>query len=317
MSYTKIGSAEEKNAGTVEPIAFEQLPDQIAAGRPIDLTFALPAHPSNQLFIHYRVNGEERLAVRARPTGSDAASGTQYFLAAMPGLSEGDLVEYRPILQRTGMTVMHLADRATRGIAPSLPGVLPAAAAGLAENSPALTASVPRFQWASEFLGAFTVKLIDPPEYIGPGPDGLRINYFIESGVIRGPRINAKVTGGDWMSLRPDGIGQAESRITYETPDNARIMSRYTGLFDLGPDGYERAARNEFDPTPPLVMTPTFTTAHPDWLWLNRLQCLAVGRAKMDDLTVYLDIYAIRTGQPLPGSGLPTVAMQPLTGDLH
>ena len=35
--------------------------------------------------------------------------------------------------------------------------------------------AAPRYQWASEFLGAFTVQLINPPESFGPGPDGMHI----------------------------------------------------------------------------------------------------------------------------------------------
>jgi hypothetical protein len=145
----------------------------------------------------------------------------------------------------------------------------------------------------------------------------MHITYYIESGEIHGPKINGKVRGGDWMVLRHDGVGVAESRITYETDDGALLLSRYNGIFDLGPDGYERAVRNEFDPVPPLVLAPQFITSHPNWLWLNRLQCLAVGRATMADLIVRLDIYAIRTGQPRPSSGLPRLDGPALIGDIH
>jgi len=182
-------------------------------------------------------------------------------------------------------------------------------------HAPATAA--PRYQWASEFLGAFTVQLINPPESFGPGPDGMHITYYIASGEIHGPKINGKVRGGDWMLLRHDGVGVAESRITYETDDGALLLSRYYGILDLGRDAYGRALRNEFDPVPPLVLAPQFITSHPKWLWLNRLQCLAVGRATMADLIVRLDIYAIRTGQPLSSSGLPRVDAPALIGDIH
>jgi hypothetical protein len=76
------------------------------------------------------------------------------------------------------------------------------------------------------------------------------------------------------MLVRRDGVGVADVRITYETDDGALLLSRYYGIFDLGPRGYERALRNEYDPVPPLVLAPQFVTSHPNWLWLNRLQCL-------------------------------------------
>jgi hypothetical protein len=224
----------------------------------------------------------------------------------MPPLAPDETAEYWPVVSRSGLVVEKLPARSTRGIQPTPSDI-----------APAPPTAVPRYQWASEFLGAFTVQLIKPPESFGPGPDGMHITYYIESGEIRGPKINGKVRGGDWMLLRHDGVGVAESRITYETGDGALLLSRYYGILDLGPDAYQRAQRNEFDPAPPLVLAPQFITSHPNWLWLNRLQCLAVGRADMVDLIVRLDIYAIRAGQPLPSSGLPRVDGPHLIGDIH
>ena len=293
------------------PLAFDALPAQIGAATPLDLWFTVfPAHPSNQLVVGRRSNGFEQPAVRAWPDGIDAATGAQRFRAMMPALAPDEIAEYSPVVTRAGLMVQELPTRSTRGMrSPEAP-----AARDAAQPSPA---AAPRYEWASEFLGAFTVKLINPPESFGPGPDGMHITYFIESGEIHGPKINGRIRGGDWMVLRRDGVGIAESRISYETHDGARILSRYYGIFDLGPDGYARAVRNEFDADPPLVLAPQFITSHPDWLWLNRLQCLAVGRASMADLVVRLDIYAIRAGQPLASSGLPRVDARPLIGDIH
>jgi hypothetical protein len=224
----------------------------------------------------------------------------------------GETVEYTPVLTRSGLVIERLPARATRGLAE----VVAPIEAG-PEPSPAV--AMPRYEWASEFLGAFTVQLAKPPESFGPVSDGLHITFYIASGEIRGPRVNARIRGegGDWMLVRRDGVGVADVRITYETDDGALLLSRYYGIFDLGPGGYDRALRNEYDPVPPLVLAPQFVTSHPNWLWLNRLQCLAVGRVTMADLLVRFDLYAIRAGQPLPSSGLPRVAGESLTGDVH
>ncbi|MDW6025079.1 DUF3237 domain-containing protein [Mesorhizobium sp. BAC0120] len=262
------------------------------------------------MIVEFKSNGRERPAVRAWPEGTDPATEVQRFRVRMPPLGPDETVEYLPVVQRSGLIVQRLPARSTRGIQAPLTEAAPDTAA-------AAPAAVPRYQWASEFLGAFTVKLINPPESFGPGPDGVHITYYIESGEIHGPKINGKVRGGDWMVLRRDGVGIAESRITYQTDDGALLLSRYYGIFDLGPDGYQRAVRNEFEPVPPLVLAPQFITSHPNWLWLNRLQCLAVGRATMADLIVRLDIYAIRAGQPLPSSGLPRMDGPALIGDIH
>ena len=299
------------NAMPSLPLAFEALPQQVSAAVPLDLLFNIfPPHPSNQLTVQSKSNGLQGAAVRAWPDGMDPASGAQRFRVKMPALAPDEVAEYAPVLSRAGLVVQELPARTTRGIrapeAPAAPNSVASAPAG-----------APRYEWATEFLGAFTVRLVHPPESFGPGPDGMHITFHIESGEIRGPRLNGKISGGDWMVLRHDGVGVAESRITFTMDDGALLLSRYSGIFDLGHDGYERAVRNEFDPVPPLVMAPQFITSHPDWLWLNRLQCLAVGRATMGDLVVRLDIYAVRTGQPLVSSGLPRVDAPPLVGDLH
>jgi hypothetical protein len=293
------------------PLAFDALPSRVTAGVPLDLSFTVfPAHPSNRLIVEHRSNGRERVAVRASPDGLDALTGAQRFRVRMPPLAPDETAHYAPILTRAGLLIQALPVRSTRGI----PAV---ATPAVSDAIQAPAAAAPRYQWASEFLGAFTVRLIKPPESFGPCADGMHITYHIESGEIRGPRINGKVRGGDWMVLRRDGVGVAESRITYETDDGARLLSRYSGILDLGPDGYERAQRNDFDADPPVVLTPQFTTSHPGWLWLNRLQCLAVGRASMTELMLRVDIYAIRAGQPLPASDLPRVDSPPLIGDVH
>jgi hypothetical protein len=297
---------------TREPLAFEALPAQVRADVPYDVLFAvLPAHPSNQLRIERASNGREQLPVQASPYGRDPVTGAQYFRARLPPVAAGETVEYKPVLTRSGLVIAELPTRATRGMR--------AVFAPVARDPPPPATAVPRYEWASEFLGAFTVQLAKPPESFGPAPDGLHITFYVASGEIRGPKINAKVRGegGDWMLVRRDGVGVADVRITYETDDGALLLSRYYGIFDLGPGGYERALRNEYDPVPPLVLAPQFVTSHSNWLWLNRLQCLSVGRVTMADLLVRFDLYAIRAGQPLATSGLPRVNDAALIGDIH
>ena len=70
-----------------------------------------------------------------------------------------------------------------------------------------------------------------------------------------------------------------------------------TKLFvDLGADGYARALRGEFDPLPAFVGAPTYQTADRELEWLNRAQCLCVGRVDMKALRVEYDVYLIEVG---------------------
>lgn len=289
-------------SATPGPVAFDTLSPEVAAGTPLDVWWQLsPAHPSHRLEVGRRVNGVQKTPIRAWPDSQRSDAGSQRFRALLPPCEVGDTVEYTPVLSRAGLVVAELPVRRLRGVPRP-------ADSGDAVPAPAsATGTAPRYDWGADFLGAFTVQLAKPPESFGPAPDGLHITFYIASGEIHGPRINARIRGegGDWMLVRRDGVGVADVRITYETDDGALLLSRYYGIFDLGPGGYERALRNEYDPLPPLVLAPQFVTSHPDWLWLNRLQCLAVGRVTMADLLVRFDLYAIRVGQPLPSSGLP------------
>lgn len=295
-----------------QPLSFGALPPEVPAGVPLEVSFVVsPPHSSNQLVVERASNGRPRPAVRAWPAGAaPAGADSQTFHAVLPPVAVDETAEYRPVLSRSGLVVQTLRPRSTRG-------VRDAAAPALSDAATSPLAAVPRYEWASEFLGAFNVQLAKPPESFGPAPDGLHITFYIASGEIHGPRINARIRGegGDWMLVRRDGVGVANVRITYETEDGALILSCYYGIFDLGPDGYERALKNDYNPMPPLVLAPQFVTSHPNWLWLNRLQCLAVGRVTMSDLLVRFDLYAIRAGQPLPSSGLPRMDDETLIGE--
>ncbi len=83
-------------------------------------------------------------------------------------------------------------------------------------------------------------------------------------------------------------------RATIETGEEALIYVSYTGVGDLGEDGYERFLRGELPGVVPLRAVPRFLTAHPDYQWLNRLQCLGIGQANLESLEVGYDVYALR-----------------------
>jgi hypothetical protein len=150
---------------------------------------------------------------------------------------------------------------------------------------------VPRWRYDLQFFAALTINL--RAEILGETPDGYRINFFVASGRVVGPRIDAVVhrDGGDWMCIRRDGIGVIDVRTTYETSDGALILDRAGGVFDLGPDGHAKVAAGQFSGWPPFYATPTFMTAHPNWTWLNRLQGFGIGRVDLANLQVQCDIY--------------------------
>ncbi len=147
-----------------------------------------------------------------------------------------------------------------------------------------------------EHLFSYNATL-DPPEVIGPLPEGgVRVNLYVTGGEVNGPKVYGKLrpVGGDWLFLRPDGVGILDVRATIETREEALIYTTYTGVGDLGEDGYERFLQGELPSTTSLRIVPRLQTAHPDYLWLNRLQCLGIGEFNAERLEVRYDLYAVR-----------------------
>jgi truncated hemoglobin YjbI len=166
-------------------------------------------------------------------------------------------------------------------------------------------ANQPRWAWNSVFLGCLTATLRKEP--VGVTPDGLRIDWYVREGSFVGPQFQSVCLPGaaDWMRIREDGVGVVNVQACFETPTGSRIYGTYGGIFDLGPDGFARAQREEFDPLPPVVVVPTYATADPALAWLNRAQCVGVGRVDMAALRVEFDVYVVRVGG----------AVQPAQGD--
>src|SRR5205823_5520217 len=104
------------------------------------------------------------------------------------------------------------------------------------------------FEYNLEHLLSFTVKITEP-EVIGP-------------------------VGGDWLTIRKDGVAILDVRATIETHDEALISLSYWGILDMGDNGYEAFLQGR----PPasgtaIRMSARLSASHPGYLWLNRLHC--------------------------------------------
>lgn len=269
------------------PLPSGPLPPGVA---PIVAVGARPEHPGNAVLVEARRPGGPGRFLRV--ASEPVRQGTQWFRASLPVLRAGERVDYRVELVRAG----------------ELLATLPADGSWLsvtaAQGGPAATVRRdgtvdPSCDYDLEFFAAVTVSL--RPEIIGETADGYRINFFVERGRVVGPGIDAIVRrdGGDWLCVRRDGVGQLDVRMTYETSDGALILYRSGGVVDLGPDGYARVAAGQFTGRPSFCATPTFTTAHPSWQWLNRIQAIGFGRVLMEERRIRHDIYIPRIpGQP-------------------
>ncbi len=151
------------------------------------------------------------------------------------------------------------------------------------------------FALKSEHLCSLLATLQAPPEVIGPVPGGVRANFYVTGGEVKGPRLNGKLraVGGDWFLLRSDGVGELDVQLTLETGDGALIEVRYHGRGDFGAEGYARFLKGELPPSVPLHTAPRFRTAHPGYQWLHRPMCVGVGVADLQRFEVRYDIYAL------------------------
>ncbi len=152
------------------------------------------------------------------------------------------------------------------------------------------------FEYRLEHIFSYVVTLKDPPEIIGPVPEGIRANFYVTGGEISGPKLRGTIrpVGGDWLTVRTDGMGILDVRATLESHDGALIDTAYTGVADFGEDGYERFLRQDLPRTVQLRVVPRFRTVHPGYQWLNRVQCIGIGEVDMERLEVRYDMYALR-----------------------
>ena len=161
---------------------------------------------------------------------------------------------------------------------------------------PDLSGGKLRWDWDTTFLWAGTVAI--RKEVIGAMPDGLRINWHVTEGRFVGPRFEGVVLpgGANWLRIRKDGVAIVNVTECLQTPTGTRIDCLYNGILDLGADGYGRAMRGDFGILPPFVLAPIYATADKELAWLNRAQCIGVGRVNMKTLRADYDVYVVTVG---------------------
>ncbi len=152
------------------------------------------------------------------------------------------------------------------------------------------------FDYGMEYVCSVSVRL--QRELIGPLAEGIRANAHIIGGEVDGPKLRGKIrpVGADFTLLRRDGLMVLDFRATFETHDGALIYETGAGLGYGDEDLYERALKRDLPPTIPLREVIRLSTAHPDYLWVNRLQFVGIGEAVVlaggDE--VHADLYALK-----------------------
>jgi hypothetical protein len=155
---------------------------------------------------------------------------------------------------------------------------------------------VPTIPYTLDYLFSYRLNWRLPLEAIGPVPAGLRVNFYITGGEIAGPRLTGKVlpVGAEFLTVRQDGVGILDMRTTFEADDGALIYAPFPGVLDFGEDGFQSLlAGDQAQDGTPFRSAPQYQTAHPDYQWLNRLQCVGIGQVFPSRAEARCDIYAL------------------------
>jgi hypothetical protein len=252
-----------------------------------------PTDPLNVVTVHYRVDEGPLRTVRAIRFKEDLTRKTEYFRAHLPDFWRGNVVTYLPMATsayrttpfmdsiRTLSSSFRLADRNI-----GIPLQSQATESGQDD----------RIKFSLDYLYTARVPL-KSPEFIGITPEGIRVNWYWypAEGVVKGPKLNGKVRrlGGDWMTIRRDGIGLMDVKAIIETQSGALILTNYSGYFDLGKNGYNDFLAHRWPERAPTRTAPRFYTSNADYIWLNRVQATGVGEVRMKELTYVSDVYAL------------------------
>jgi hypothetical protein len=118
---------------------------------------------------------------------------------------------------------------------------------------------------------------------LGVTPNGHRRIATVASGTFEGERLRGHVhaaPGGDWITVRTDGVVVLDVRLTLETDDKALIYMQYRGLRHGPADVIARLNKGEpVDPSTYYFRSvPVFETSSEKYAWLNQSVFVATGR---------------------------------------
>ena len=253
------------------PDAPAPLTDSVQERRGVGVTVAVqPSSPSNAVMVRYRVDDGPAQMVRAVRVRTDLTEGVEYS-RRVPGF-----VAWRTSRVPADHDVFgaYCPDPDTRATFPSsfrlgepLSGPRVPREALQERRRSEFARPGERKPFSLEYLASVKIPL-GKPEIVGPTPEGIRINWYWypSEGVVTGPKLNAKVRllGGDWMTIRRDGIGVMDVRATLETHDGALLYVSYPGYFELGENGYQAALEGRWPARAPTRTTPRFHASPPE-----------------------------------------------------
>jgi hypothetical protein len=131
---------------------------------------------------------------------------------------------------------------------------------------------------------------------IGPTPDEILLHYVVASGMFQGPGIELAIIancGEEWDTVRADGVIVFESKHVLHSPGGELVCASFTGLYDIGDDGYVDALDDLLQSKVPAEFVVRFYTAAKEYRWLNRGLFFGRGERDFSMHTFGLQIFAL------------------------
>lgn len=175
--------------------------------------------------------------------------------------------------------------------------------------------------WSLLYLFSYDVELdLTRQEVLGERVGGVRMNCFARPDLSRVYNIGRDKTlrgsgqkaisgrvvmGRDQLLLRDDDVAVSDITLNVATDDGDVIRVHYRLIGYVGPGGVRRIVEGKGDDSlgtedqpfeAPLVTSPRFETASPNYAWLNGLQGIGFGRAQLvrsKFRRITCDVYAL------------------------
>jgi len=150
----------------------------------------------------------------------------------------------------------------------------------------------PKLEFVADMEGYVTM-----PVPIGPAAWGTRLVFPVVRGTVEGPKLKGTVRpfGADWAIIRADNCLELDVRLIVDTDDGALIHVEYRGLIDLTKEQVDQLLSGQAVEGMKIHTAPRVETAHPDYVWMNRVQLVGCGSGELvgEELKVMYSWYAL------------------------
>jgi len=221
-------------------------PDVVAPGAAPSLTVAVqPPSPANTVDVLYWVDDGAPQSLTAWETRTDYRNGTQYFRTKFPASLRGKRVDYCPVASCAGRRVP--GPGAERLLMSTFTVRAQRSSRESALLQPPEIALTPRFTAGLQLLAQVTIQLQRPVRF-GETPEGLRLDFHVEGGKVRGQELSATILQGSvqYLSVSPDGMAITEIHAIMKADTGGLLSTTMTGKIDFGPDGHARLAAGSY-----------------------------------------------------------------------